>query len=578
MARALCLILLVGALGAGGGPSPAYAQEDDGTPAARALTPRVNLFETLDPSSPIDGVRLELPDDWAVQDARLLRYGTTSVPIRLQAGERDGAVFLTTDAQIQSPHELVVHVQAGRRLSSQRWHLTPFVTSGPAPAQDTVTRRMRPADRRTHVVERAPPPRPEGPNQALDLTGATEPPILQVPADRAPHRGRSFTVEFWLRTTGLDQVILSSWTGDETTPYPLEFVIDSGGRLRFYCGQAGRHQSLRSTGPVADGQWHHAAVVYDASESRLHLMLDGVGVDSAQAEALPRHSGALPLALGGRRQPKPERGGTASAQRFAGQLDELRIWPSARAPSTIRRQRKRPYAVSGPPDTGPLRLSFNAPPPTNLDWGTGARRVPSHLSFQPPLRGLQAHTDGTSVTLRWEAQVAPESPVDAGQFVIERSLDGTSFTPVDHVRPSETETASGQAQEFTYTDENVPGKIIFYRVRYASSTSDAERSTGTIKIGLGSEPAPERAVNLVGNFPNPFKTSTTIAYQVEEAQPVTLTIWNLSGKRIATLANGVHEPGYHEQTLTADGLPSGTYFARLETPEGIQSARMVLLK
>jgi hypothetical protein len=85
-------------------------------------------------------------------------------------------------------------------------------------------------------------------------------------------------------------------------------------------------------------------------------------------------------------------------------------------------------------------------------------------------------------------------------------------------------------------------------------------------------------VDLVGNFPNPFETSTTVAYQVESSRPVTLTIWNLSGKRIATLADGVHEPGYYEQTLTADGLPSGTYFARLETPEGIQSARMVLLK
>ena len=578
MARAIYLILLVGALGVGGGPSPVCAQGGDGTPAARAPDPRVNLFETLDPSSPIDGVRLELPDGWAVQDVRLLRYGTTSVPVRLQAGQRDGTVFLTTDARIQSPHELVVRVQADRRTGPQRWHLTPFVTSHSAPAQDTVTRRMRPADRRTRVVETAPPSRSKGPNQALDLTGATEPSILKVPADRAPNRGRSFTVEFWVRTTGLDRVILSSWTGDETTPYPLEFVTDPGGRLRFYCGQAGRHQSLRSTSPVADGQWHHAAVVHDASESRLHLMLDGVGVDSAQAEALPRHSGALSLTLGGRRRAKPQRDGSASAQRFAGQLDELRIWPSARAASTIRRTRKQPYAVSDAPDTGPLRLSFDASPPATLDWGEGARRVPSHLSFQPPLRGLQAQTDGASVTLRWEARVAPKSSVEAGQFVIERSLDGTSFTPVDHVRPSETEPASEQTREFTYTDDNVPGKIIFYRVRYVSSASDTERSTGTIKIGLGSEPTAERAVDLVGNFPNPFKTSTTVAYQVEESQPVTLTIWNLSGKRIATLANGVHEPGYHEQTLTADGLPSGTYFARLETPAGIQSARMVLLK
>jgi hypothetical protein len=438
---------------------------------------------------------------------------------------------------------------------------------------------MRPAARRTRTVDPSPPARPSESNQALDLTGAAAPLTLRVPADRAPARRRSFTVELWVRTTGLDQVVLSSWTGDETTPYPLELVTDQGGRLRFYCGQAGRHQALRSTGPVADGEWHHAAVVYDEPESRLRLLIDGTVVDSARAEALPAHSGSLPVALGGRRQTDFSRDEPASAQRFAGRLDELRVWPSARAVSTIRRMRKRPYAaLKANDEEGPLRLSFDDAPPAALDWREGARRVPSHLSFRPPLRRLRARTDGASVTLHWEAQGALDETGNEGRFVIERSPDGTSFAPIERLAPSTAQTSPGRAQEFTYTDDSVPGQIAFYRVRHASSASGQERTTGTIKVGLGGEPAPERAVELVGNFPNPFKESTTIAYQVEEAHPLTLTVWNLSGKRIATLADGVHEPGHYEHTLAADGLPSGTYFARLETPKGIQSARMVLLK
>ncbi len=383
-----------------------------------------------------------------------------------------------------------------------------------------------------------------------------------------------------MQTKGLDQVILSSWTGDETTPYPLEFVTDQGGRLRFYCGQAGRHQALRSTEPVADGRWHHAAVVYDETESRLHLMLDGTMVDSVQTQALPTHSGPLSLALGGRRATGPTLDDAAPARRFEGRLDELRIWPTARSASTIRRMRKRPMAKSnGNDEAGPFRLSFDDDASsTPFDETQGVRRVPTHLSFEPPLRRLRAHTDGKSVTLRWRAQMNLDDTGNRGRFVIERSPDGTSFTPVDRLSPSEAETPSDQAEEFTYTDDNVSGQIVFYRVRYVSSASDTERTTGTIKIGLGGEPAPESAVNLVGNFPNPFTESTTIAYQVDETKPLTLTIWNLSGKRIATLAEGVHEPGYYEQTLSAGELPSGTYFARLETPQGIQSARMVLLK
>jgi hypothetical protein len=577
MARVVCLILLVGTIGAGTGPSPVSAQVDRTLSSGPADKAVINLFETLDPSSPVDGVRLEMPEAWTVQEAHLLQYGTSSVPIRLQPGREQGVVFLTPRSSIQGPHELVVRVQRGGRTGTHRWHLTPFTTPV-APARDSLDRRMHLADRLTQTVEVEPPSRPSGSNHALALTDATAPPRLQVPADRAPSRRRSFTVEFWVRTHGLDQVILSSWTGNEATPYPLEFVTDPGGRLRFYCGQAGRHQALRSTSPVADGQWHHAAVVHDATESRLRLLLDGTVVDSVQTKALPAHSGALPLALGGRRRAGPERAPASSDQHFVGRLDELRIWPSARSASAIRRTRSRPF----PPPAGdvkPFRLSFeDDAPQSGFDAAGEARRVPAHLSFRPPLRRLRARTDGQSVTLRWNAEVAADETAGAGQFVVERSPDGTSFTPVDRLSPSEAAPSAGEAQAFAYTDDSVPGQVVFYRVRYVPSASGVERSTGTIKIGLGGEPTAERAVDLVGNFPNPFKRSTTIAYQVESPQPVTLTIWNLSGKRIATLASGVHEPGYYEQTLTAEGLPSGTYFARLETPEGIQSARMVLLK
>ncbi len=579
MARVVCLILLVGTIGAGTGPSPVSAQVDRTLSSGPADKAVINLFETLDPSSPVDGVRLEMPEAWTVQEAHLLQYGTSSVPIRLQPGREQGVVFLTPRSSIQGPHELVVRVQRGGRTGTHRWHLTPFTTPV-APARDSLDRRMHLADRLTQTVEVEPPSRPSGSNHALALTGTTAPPRLQLPADVAPSRHRSFTVEFWVRTHGLDQVVLSSWTGVEETPYPLEFVTDQGGRLRFYCGQAGRHQALRSTAPVADGQWHHAAVVHDATESRLRLLLDGSVVDSVQTTALPTHSGALPFALGSRREAGPERGTPSSNQRFVGRLDELRIWPSARKASAIRQTRTRPFPPPTADDADPFRLSFDdEAPQLDLDAAEEARRVPTHLSFQSPLRRLRAHTDGQSVTLRWDAQGVADETADAGEFIVDRAPDGTSFTPVDRIPPSEAETASpDEAQEFTYTDDSVSGQVVFYRVRYVPSASGVERSTSTIKIGLGGEPAAERAVDLVGNFPNPFKKSTTIAYQVEASQPITLTIWNLSGKRIATLADGMHEPGYYEHTLTADGLPSGTYFARLETPEGIQSARMVLLK
>jgi hypothetical protein len=571
MTRVICFIVLLCALGTAGGLQATSAQDTGEKPSTRWAGTVTNLFETLDPGSPIDGMRLQLPDEWTVQDARLHQYGTKPVPIQHQA-QTDDTILLTTEAPIEGPHELLVRVRTGNRPGTYQWHLTPFVQL--LPDVDSLSqRRALTADRMTREVDVQPPPRPDGPNRAVDLDEAAAPLQLRVPPALAPGRDASFTVEFWIQTNDLDQVILSSWTGDENTAYPLEFVVDQSGHLRFYCGRSGRHQALRSNKPVANSHWHHAAVVYDHAESRLHLMLDGAIADSAQARALPPVSGELPLAIGGRRTAPTEN--ASKKQLFTGRLDETQIRTGARSEAPLRQLKDRPLDDRKTTDgTDPLHLSFDKEAETDrLDWPEGARRVSTRLTFQSPLQSLQAHTDGQSVTLRWKAKSAGN-----GRFLVERSGDGASFTVVDRLSPLEVGAQSGQLQEISYTDENVPGNVVFYRVRQVAPNIDTERTTGTIKVGLGADTSASRSTELIGNFPNPFKESSTIAYRVKESQHVTLTVWDLSGKRIATLADGVHEPGYYEQSLTAEGLPSGPYFARLKTTQGIQSHRMVLLK
>jgi len=541
-------------------------------PPIRRAGTVANLFETLDPSSPVDGVKLQLPDDWQLKKAYLLRYGTNPVPVQRHA-DSDGAIFLSTASPMQSPHELVLQVQVGDRPETHRWHLTPFVRIRSSDASDSLSQQsLRILDRRTQRVRVAPPAQSKGPNQALDLSRATGPGLVDLPPRLAPGGGQAFTIEFWLRTNGLNQVPLSSWTGEETAAYPFEFLVDRGGNLRFYCGRAGRHEALRTTVPVADGHWHHVAVTYDPTDEHLRLLLDGATADSLRPQALPSLSGSLPIAIGGRR-PSPAQQNDAAQRRFTGQLDEVRIWPAARSEATLRTLRTRPYSAPED-DDAPFHLSFNADAETERPaWPEGTRRVPTTLTFQSPLRGLQAHTDGQSVTLRWTATTADEGP-----FIVERSPDGRSFTEVERLSPLDANPSSGEPKEFVYTDPVVSGNVVYYRVRQVSSDSGVERATGTIKIGLGGDTAPDDPVNLLGNFPNPFKESTTIAYRVKESQPVTLTVWNVSGKRVATLAEGMHEPGYYERTFTARNLPSAPLFVRLESTQGVQSDRMVVLK
>ena len=87
-----------------------------------------------------------------------------------------------------------------------------------------------------------------------------------------------------------------------------------------------------------------------------------------------------------------------------------------------------------------------------------------------------------------------------------------------------------------------------------------------------------RAVQLVGNFPNPFSETTTIAYEVHEPVPVTVSVWTVTGTRVRTITDQHHEPGRYERQFRASSLPSGPYFVQLKTPRGTQSNRMVVLK
>lgn len=572
MSRVVCLIALLCALGAAGAPPQVHAQEAREAAATRHAGTVVNLFETLDPQSPIDGALLELPRDWTVKDVHLLQYGTKPVPVQHRS-RTDDTVVLTTASSIQGPHELVVRVQTDPQPGMHRWHLTPFDLSTTVTSSDTAReRRFHNADRLTRRVDLEPPPQPDGTNRALSLDAADDALQVRLPASLAPSGDRSFTIEFWMRTSGLNQVPLSSWTGEETTAYPFEFIVDRSGRLRMYCGRSGRHEALRTNTPVADGDWHHVAVVYDETVPRLRLLLDGTRVDSLRPQALPTISGKLPVALGGRR-PLPI-ADDANQRLYTGRLDEVRFWPTARSTSTIRRMRTRPFVDRGAAArNAPFRLSFDGEA-SPIDDLRGAEQAPASLSFRSPLRRLRASTDGESVTLRWTAQ-----DTDQGSFVVERSPNGRSFAEIERLSPFDADPSSSQqAREITYTDKNVPENVVFYRVRQTAPNAKTERTTRTIKVGLGGRDAPSPPVELIGNFPNPFRTSTTITYRVEESQLVTLTVWDLSGKQITTLTDAVHEPGYYEQTLDASDLPSGPYFVRLKTPQGIQSHRMILLK
>ncbi|MBD3348015.1 MAG: hypothetical protein GF400_02320 [Candidatus Eisenbacteria bacterium] len=127
-----------------------------------------------------------------------------------------------------------------------------------------------------------------------------------------------------------------------------------------------------------------------------------------------------------------------------------------------------------------------------------------------------------------------------------------------------------------YADEAAPladGRAI----KYTTDPPDAYDSTGVDDVVAGPD------VVLHGNRPNPFNPATVVSFNLPARAETRLVVYDVAGREVATLFEGVAGPGDH--SVTWDGrtesgaqAATGVYFARLEAMGEERSVKMVLLK
>ena len=86
---------------------------------------------------------------------------------------------------------------------------------------------------------------------------------------------------------------------------------------------------------------------------------------------------------------------------------------------------------------------------------------------------------------------------------------------------------------------------------------------------------------LEQNYPNPFNPTTVIRYQIPSVGTrfiVSLKVYDVRGKEVATLFEGIRQPGSYEATFNGSKLASGEYFYKLQTTEFILSKKMLMIK
>jgi hypothetical protein len=99
-----------------------------------------------------------------------------------------------------------------------------------------------------------------------------------------------------------------------------------------------------------------------------------------------------------------------------------------------------------------------------------------------------------------------------------------------------------------------------------------------VVTAIADESGLPRAFALSQNYPNPFNPSTTIKFELPEAADVQMEVFDLTGRKVATLVQERRNAGYHQVNFNASRLASGMYILRMQTAGKTFVKKMTLLK
>jgi len=177
--------------------------------------------------------------------------------------------------------------------------------------------------------------------------------------------------------------------------------------------------------------------------------------------------------------------------------------------------------------------------------------------------------------ISWDPSDAP----DFGYYILWKSQD-PEFDP-------QTTDYLAELIDTVYIDTEVqPGIHYYYRlaaVDYNGNMSPVSQVLDLHTTGINSRGEIPEVYSLGSNYPNPFNPTTIIPYQIPENSRVTISVYDLSGRRIKTLVDTRQIPGYYD--IAWDGtdnygsqIATGVYIISMHANKFTQTRKVVFIK
>ncbi len=195
-----------------------------------------------------------------------------------------------------------------------------------------------------------------------------------------------------------------------------------------------------------------------------------------------------------------------------------------------------------------------------------------YFEYQLPveLQSFEAEPLENAVLLSWNTGTEQNNR----SFILERSTSDASWVEIARINGQGNSTTTSS---YTYIDENVSaGTVYHYRLKSLDFAGVVEELSEVMAVPLA-EVAPENYY-LAQNYPNPFNTITELVYAIANAGHVRLTVYDVTGRLVATLVNEEQPAGEYRVEFDADDLPSGVYIYQLKSGGFVSQQKMVLLK